>query len=299
MKHHLDLVVDGVEHDLRQLCLAEGVGAAFVGALVVGAVVVDICLALRPLRLADHGILTVPAEQVAGEQVVLFAVPAAPHIPAHQLRHGFKVGAGDDGVVGVLHPHPVCLLLGARHPDFMVRRPPPSLDEYPGVDDVGEYPLDGHIFPLCALLCAEGRLKADALHPFVLHRRGDAAGVEPPGNFQDRETVLIHPEDHRNNFSGVIVHQQAVLVLRGFPIPEGDEAAHILALLALDLQAGAYLDGYVPAVDVIYQVLEGEGDDIGAATGRHAVVVVVDGDIADAHRREYLLQVVPGVDIVP
>ena len=31
----------------------------------------------------------------------------APHIPAHQLRHGFKVGAGDDGVVGVLHPHPV------------------------------------------------------------------------------------------------------------------------------------------------------------------------------------------------
>ena len=46
---------------------------------------------------------------------------------------------------------------------------------------------------------------------------------------------------------------------------------------------GAYLDGYVPAVDVIYQVLEGKGDDIGAASGRHAVVVVVDGDIADAH----------------
>ena len=140
-----------------------------------------------------------------------------------------------------------------------VRRPPPSLDEYPGVDDVGEYPLDGHILPLRPLLCAEGRLEADALHPFVLHRRGDAAGVEPPGNFQDRETVLIHPEDHRNNFSGVIVHQQAVLVLRGFPIPEGDEAAHILALLALDLQAGAYLDGYVAAVDVIEHRLLGKG----------------------------------------
>ena len=299
MKHHLDLVVDGVEHDLRQLCLAEGVGAAFVGALVVGAVVVDICLALRPLRLADHGILTVPAEQVAGEQLVPVAVPAAPHIPAHQLRHGFKVGAGDDGVVGVLHPHPVCLLLGARHPDFMVRRPPPPLDEYPGVDDVGEYPLDGHILPFRPLLRAEGRLEADALHPFVLHRRGDAAGVEPPGDLQDGETVLIHPEDQGNDIGCRLIHQQAVLILRGFPIPEGDEAAHILALLALDLQAGAYLDGDVAAVDVIYQVFERKGDDIGTASGRHAVVVVVDGDIADAHRREYLLQVVPGVDIVP
>ena len=39
-----------------------------------------------------------------------------------------------------------------------------ALDEYPRVDDVGEYPLDGHIFPLRPLLCAEGRLTADALH---------------------------------------------------------------------------------------------------------------------------------------
>jgi ABC-type polysaccharide/polyol phosphate export permease len=39
VKHHLDLVVDGVEHDVRQLRLAEGVGAALVGALVVAAVV--------------------------------------------------------------------------------------------------------------------------------------------------------------------------------------------------------------------------------------------------------------------
>ena len=269
------------------------------GALVVAAVVVDIRLALCLLRLADHGALAVPAEQVAGEQVVFVAVPGTAHIPAHQFRHRLEVGAGDDRLMGVLHPHPIGLLPGARHPDFMVRRSPPPLDEYPGVDDVGEYPLHGHILPLRPLLRAEGRLEADALHPLVLHRCGDAAGVEPPGNFQDRETVLIHPEDQGNDLGCRLVHQQTVLILRGFPIPEGDEAAHILALLALDLQAGAYLDGYVPAVDVIYQVLEGKGDDIGTASGRHAVVVVIDGDIADAHRRENLLQVVPGVDIVP
>ena len=39
---------------------------------------------------------------------------------------------------------------------------------------------------------------------------------------------------------------------------------------------------------VLYQILEGKGDDIGTASGCHAVVVVVDGDIADAHRRENL-----------
>ena len=50
---------------------------------------------------------------------------------------------------------------------------------------------------------------------------------------------------------------------------------------------------------VLYQILEGKGDDIGTASGCHAVVVVVDGDIADAHRRENLFQIVSGVDIVP
>ena len=55
MKHHLDLVVDGVEHDVRQLRLAEGVGAALVGALVVAAVVVDIRFTLCLMGLADHG----------------------------------------------------------------------------------------------------------------------------------------------------------------------------------------------------------------------------------------------------
>ena len=200
--------------------------------------------------------------------------------------------------MGVLHPHPIGFLLGARHPDLVVRRTPPPLDEHPCVDDVGEDPLDGHILPLRPLLCAERRFKARALHPLVLHRRGDAAGVEPPCDFQDGETVLIHPEDHRHDLGRHLVHQQAVFILRGFPVSEGDEAAHILALFALDLQAGAYLDGDIAAVDVVYQIAEGQCDVVRAASGRHTVIVVVDGDIPDAHGREDLFQIVSGIDIV-
>ena len=201
--------------------------------------------------------------------------------------------------MGVLHPYPVRLLLGADGAYLVVGRTPFPLDKHSGVDDVGEDALDGHILPFRPLPGAESCLEVDALHPLVVHRGGDAAGIEPPRYLQDGEPVLEHPEDHGHDLGGVLVHQQSVFILRGFFVAVGGKAAHILALFPFDLQAGAYLDGDVPAVDVVHQHLERQGDGVGTRSGGHAVVVVVDGNIADAHRGENLFQIVPGVDIVP
>lgn len=49
---------------------------------------------------------------------------------------------------------------------------------------------------------------------------------------------------------------------------------------------------------VVHQVLEGQRDGIRCAPRSHAVIAVIDGDVPDAQRREDLLQIVPGINVI-
>ena len=81
-------------------------------------------------------------------------------------------------------------------------------------------------------------------------------------------------------------------------VPVGGKSAEVFSALALDLKLAPNLDGYVPAVSLVYQVFEGNHQIVGAAAFALTVIVVVDGNKADAKERKNLLNVFPGVQVI-
>ena len=141
-------------------------------------------------------------------------------------------------------------------------------------------------------------LKSYPLLAFVFHRSGHTALIQPLCNAQDGKTVLKHSENHGYDLSCIVIHHQTVFILCGFLVAIRSERANIFTFPALHFQVGSDFYRYIPAVNVVYQILKRQCDSIRSTSRCQTVITVIDGNIADAQGRENLLQIISCLNVV-
>ena len=118
---------------------------------------------------------------------------------------------------------------------------------------------------------------------------GDAAGAQPlhrPG-----KNIPNHP-------GGIGVLHQMVLVLRILGITVHGKVGDARPLAAFHLQVGAHLDGDVPAVGVVDQVLKGHHNAV-RTRSRQGIVPIVYRNETNAQLGKDLFNVFAAQDVIP
>jgi hypothetical protein len=96
----------------------------------------------------------------------------------------------------------------------------------------------------------------------------------------------------------VVIHDEAVFILRVLYVAENGKRTDELAALAFDIELAADFHGYISAIGFVYEILERHNKIIGGVSALKAVIIIIYCNKADAEKRENLFNVLTGVEIV-
>ena len=123
--------------------------------------------------------------------------------------------------------------------------------------------------------------------------------IEPVRNLRRRLPINFPAKYVLNHRGGLWVDNQQVFILWGSHIPIDDLAAHKLAVPAFCLQVASDLNRNIPAVGIVHQISERQDQFIVRRSRLRIIIVVVDCNKPDAKHGEQLLNISPGVNILP
>ena len=200
--------------------------------------------------------------------------------------------------MGILYAHPLF-----RRPvndgfDLIVGRGTLSLLHDTEIDLILQNAPHGRGRPPGFIVDTIAGLILHAPAPLVLHRRGDAQGVEFIGDGLAAHAGDPPGKNLPHHVGGLGIHHQSVFIFRIFGITVGGEGADELSVAPLDVKMAAYLDGRVPAVGVVDQIFEGQ-DQAAGGVQIGGIITVVDGDKAHAQGWEQFFNIPARLDVFP
>ena len=105
--------------------------------------------------------------------------------------------------------------------------------------------------------------------------------------------------DGTNNIRCILVYYQPIFVSFVFAVTIHCIPTDELALAPLHIQLATHLDGNIPAVRIVQQILKRNHNAVRiAALGVRIVIVVVDGDEANPHHGKNLFQILSHLNVV-
>ena len=213
--------------------------------------------------------------------------------------HQIEILPGNKRFVRVRRADPLGGRTEFRFLDLVMGRPGFALDQRPGIGFVGKDAENRRRGPpaiLSVRVVVPGMGKAAPL--LVGQRREDAEAVQLTGDLCRAHAAQPHPEDILYHRSGVGIGDQFVPVFLRFQVSVHRERSDEIPVPALHVEGGPGLDGDIPAVGFVHDVLDGDREVV-AALFAGGVDVVRDGDEADAVGRENPAQIPPGLDVLP
>ena len=193
-------------------------------------------------------------------------------------------------LMGPLHHNPVL------RPDqglFVGGRTGLALHHVAGVDLVGQDFSNGPCLPLSTPHQALAGNEPDAGQ--VVAGGEDISLIQPPDNHVQRGTVRRPPENLPDYGGGILVHKQAVAVLRVLPVTVRRPGPHKLSRHHAPLELEPCLTAGLKSVSLVHDILDGQGKAASAA-GVLAVIPVIDGNKSDMMERKIVFGIVSGVD---
>ncbi len=173
-----------------------------------------------------------------------------------------------------------------------------SLNEYACVDRIFQDTQHGVGRPCRLRVRLEGGGKPHAQRSFVFHGRKHAAVIQSGGDILRAHALQLPFEDIPHDVRSVFVCHQTGFVCFVFQIAVHGKCADILAALALDLKLGADFHGNITAIGFVYEVFERNDKVVRSVFSAEAVVIVVDGNEANAQEWEYLFDVLACVQVI-
>ena len=292
-----DIGFQAVPHTVDQAAFFQHdrMGAALF--LAGGTIIVVVLLAVCTVGLAGHAASAAPADQNTGEQVHRVLVGRSPGIQPLDALHQLKILTGDQCFVGIRDTHP----LGGRALlhllDLIVWRTLFALHQCSGIGFVLQDADDGGCRPLAVGLVRIALFRiGQAVVLLVCQRRENAKPVQLRCDLGGACALQPHTEDVADNAGGVGVRDEQILVVLGFHVAVHRERADEIAIAPLHVQRRTGLDGNVPAVGFIHNVLDRYGQIIAAVVG--GVDAVGDSDEAHPVGREYPAQIPASFDVL-
>ena len=183
--------------------------------------------------------------------------------------------------------------------DFVIDFLPPALHHRPGVDFIFQNPKYLNRLPLRMSASFEATVIVQTAQPFVLAGGQHILAVQLFGNRLCAHSFQFSAVDRTNNIRCIIVYYQPILISFIFAITIDCIAADELSFAPFHVQLAAHLDGNIPAVRIVQQILKWNHNVVRiAALSVRIIIVVIDGDEANPHHREDLFQILSHLNVV-
>ena len=138
-----------------------------------------------------------------------------------------------------------------------------------------------------------------AAQPFVLAGSQHILAVQLLGNRLCAHSFQFSAVDRADNICCILVYHQTVFVPFVFAVAVDCITANELTFAPFHVQLAAHLDGNIPAVGIVQQILERNYNAVRiAALGVRIVIVVVDGDEANPHHGKNLFQILSHLNVI-
>ena len=135
--------------------------------------------------------------------------------------------------------------------------------------------------------------------PFVLAGGQHILTVQLFGNRLRAHAFQFSAVDRADNICCILVYHQTVFVPFVFAVTIDCVATDEFPFAPFHVQLAAHLDGNIPAVGIVQQILERNHNAVRiAALGVRIVIVVIDGDETNPHHRENLFQIFSHLDVI-
>ena len=132
--------------------------------------------------------------------------------------------------------------------------------------------------------------------PLIGQWRENAHSVQLLGNMGSTESLQALSENLPHYVGGVFVHLQALMLVTDFQIAVNREGTNKIATAPFYIQSTPGLNGNVPAVRFIHNVLDGNRQVICCVI--LCIHIVVDGNKADTIGREYPAHIAASLNVL-
>ena len=183
--------------------------------------------------------------------------------------------------------------------DFVIDLLPPALHHRSSVDFIFQNPKHLNCLPLCMSASFKATVIVQTAQPFVLAGSQYILTVQLFGNRLCAHTFQFSAVDRTDNICCILVYHQTVFVPFIFAVAVDCIATDELSFAPFHVQLAAHLDGNIPAVGIVQQILERNHNAVRLATlGVRIVIVVIDGNEANPHHGKNLFQILSHLDVV-
>ncbi len=297
--HIVDVAFQTVLDALYKIAFLEHyrVGAAmlFPG----GAIIIVIFLALDPVCFSRHAAPTAPADQDAGKQIHCILLGRSPGIQSADTLDQLKILLGNQRLMGVRDANPFRGWPLLHLLDFVVWGALLPLYQCADIGFILQNADDRCSRPFAILFVGIAVFGIGKTIIFLIGQGGeDAHFVQHGGDPQGACPVQAHTEDVPDNAGSIRVRYKQIFVFLGFHIAVNGKGSNKISITPLYIQRGTGLDGNVPAVGFVHNVLDGYGQIVTAAF-MGGVDVIRDGNKADPISGEHPAQVASGFDVLP
>ena len=256
-----------------------------------------VLLAVCTVGLAGHAASATPADQDTGEQIHCVLVGRSPGIQSLDALHQLKILTGNQRFVCIRDAHP----LGGRALlhllDLVIGGALLALHQRSGIGFILQDADDGGGRPLTVRFIGITVFRIGQAVVFLVGQRGEnAQPVQLRCDLGAACALQPHTENVADHAGGIGIGDEQILVVLGFHIAVHRERADEVAVAPLHIQRGAGLDGNVPAVGFVHNVLDRYGQIIAAVVG--GVDAVGDGNEAHPVGREYPAQIPAGFNVL-
>ena len=124
----------------------------------------------------------------------------------------------------------------------------------------------------------------------MFHRCWNTRSGQTVSNIAGADPSQLPLENIAHHICGVFVNHQFVVLIGIFLIAKGGKRADEISALPFDLQLTSDFNRGITAICLIYQVLKGNDQIVGAFT-MQAVIIIIDGNKSDAKEGENPLDI--------
>ena len=267
--------------------------------MVCDAVQINIFLSVFRHRAPHHVLPTTTAANDARKEIDSLLSFRCTGVQFQDLLHSIEQLLRNDGFVHIGNSDPAGFFNIPNFFDFVIDLLPPALHHRSSVDFIFQNPQHLNRLPLCMSASFEPTVIIQAAQPFVLAGSQHVLAVQLLGNRLCAHSFQFSAVNRADNICCILVYHQTVFVPFVFAVAVDCITADELTFAPFHVQLAAHLDGNIPAVGIVQQILERNYNAVRiAALGVRIVIVIVDGDEANPHHGKNLFQILSHLNVI-
>ena len=267
--------------------------------MVCDAVQINIFLSVFRHRAPHHVLPTTTAANDARKEIDSLLSFRCTGVQLQDFLHSIEQLLRNDGFVHIRNSDPAGFFHVPNLFDFVIDLLPPALYHRSSVNFIFQNPKHLNRLPLCMSASFEPTMVIQTAQPFILAGGQHILTVQLFGNRLCAHAFQFSAVDRADNICCILVYHQTVFVPFVFAVTIDCVATDELTLAPFHVQLAAHLNGNIPAVRIVQQILERNHNTVRiAALGVRIVIVVIDGDEANPQHRKNLFQILSHLDVV-